>query len=643
MIKTKPFLFLLSLIFSLQVNAQLCQGSLGDPIVNITFGAGNNPGPRLSAAATGYTFSGTDCPNDGFYSVVNRTSACFSNSWHSLSSDHTGNTNGYFMLVNASIQPSAFYVDTVDALCNNTLYEFAAWIMNVIRTSGCGSNPIQPNLTFNIERTNGTVLKTYNTGDIGTAASPQWKQYGFFFSTPADANRIVLRITNNAQGGCGNDLALDDITFRPCGPTVTAAVNSGGKLVEVCEGTTRQVTFTTEVSAGYTDPHYQWQLQQSDGSWKDIPAANSTNLVQDITSSTPAGEYKYRLAVSKTENLGMSACSINSDVLTIKVNANPQVKIENVPVLCGGEALTLSASGGTQYAWTGPAAFVHSTAAFTIANATPAQSGTYAVTVRNTAGCMGSSSIDVTVHPAPTAVVEKNVITICEGTSTDLQAAGGNEYLWFPQTGLSAAAIANPTASPPDSTGYGVVVKNEFSCADTAYVQVNILKKPMANAGADISILQGQEGQLSATVAGTDVRFSWSPIDFMAGAQTLEPTVHPTANYVYTLQVESAAGCGIATDSVKVHVFKGLYIPNAFSPNNDGLNDTWNIPALNVFQHFKLMIFNRYGQKVYEATNNQQPWNGMYKGKELPVGAYVYMIEIADLSQLLKGWVMIVR
>src|SRR5688572_12086581 len=95
---------LLSLVTVIQAiagYAQLCNGSLGDPIVQINFGQGSNPAQPLSAAATGYIYSTGDCPNDGFYTVRNSSNNCFGASWHSISRDHTGNSNGYFMLVNA--------------------------------------------------------------------------------------------------------------------------------------------------------------------------------------------------------------------------------------------------------------------------------------------------------------------------------------------------------------------------------------------------------------------------------------------------------------------------------------------------------------------------------------------------------------
>src|SRR5437867_856104 len=106
-------LFIVSLFFISYSNAQLCQGSLGDPIINITFGNGANPGAPLSAATTSYQYASNDCPNDGFYTVRNNTLNCFNSTWHTVNNDHTGDANGYFMLINASVQPGAFYLDTV--------------------------------------------------------------------------------------------------------------------------------------------------------------------------------------------------------------------------------------------------------------------------------------------------------------------------------------------------------------------------------------------------------------------------------------------------------------------------------------------------------------------------------------------------
>ena len=167
------------------LRAQVCNGSLGDPVVNVNFGSGTTTGNPLLSATTTYSFTSSFCPDDGSYTVVSSSAGCFGGSWHSFAEDHTPNdVNGYMMLVNASFTPGDFYVDTVKDLCANTTYEFAAWISNVLLPTSCSPNPILPKLIFNIETTGGIVLGSYSSGDIPSTTSPTWTQFGLFFTTP---------------------------------------------------------------------------------------------------------------------------------------------------------------------------------------------------------------------------------------------------------------------------------------------------------------------------------------------------------------------------------------------------------------------------------------------------------------------------
>ena len=640
-----PRRVLLILVFFLLVmdcGAQLCQGSLGDPIVNITFGTGSNPGPPLAAASTSYQYVSHDCPQDGFYTVRNRTDQCFTG-WHTLTADHTGNGNGYFMLVNATEQPSAFYVDTVNLQCNNTTYEFAAWVVNMNRPFECSGNPNKPNLTFNIETVDGKVLQSSNSGDIGPQTGPEWRQYGFFFTTPANTSKIVLRIINNAMGGCGNDLALDDITFRPCGPRLNAAIAGNGTSLRFCEGQVPPQTLTCEVSAGYSNPHYQWQQRiNSAPSWKDITGANSITLEPGLSSSSAPGVYEYRLSVTQQENIGSTVCRVNSNVITITINPKPLPSATNSSPSCSGTDVQVSAANGEKYAWTGPNGFTSTAPGFTLLNAQPGQTGKYFVQVTSAAGCTTLDSTGVIIHPTPVASVNPSEISICEGESTQLQASGGSSYKWTPAIHLSSGTIAAPIASPVDSTVYQVIVANDFQCADTGFVQVHVSKKARADAGPDRALLAGQVIQLQGNASGTNISFSWSPSSYMDDATQLQPNVHPDADITYTLQVVSNDGCGTALDSVRVRVFNDLYIPNAFSPNGDGKNDTWNIPVLQVYSNVEVIVFNRWGGEVYHAKNSA-PWDGRYKGKDLPVGVYPYIIQLKDIGVKRTGWVMIVK
>ena len=624
--------------------AQLCQGSLGDPIVNITFGAGPNPGAPLTAATTSYQYFSGDCPGDGFYTVRNSTSNCFGNTWLGLSTDHTGDANGYFMLVNASFQPSAFYVDTVHGLCGSTTYEFAAWVLNIIRPSACGGNAIQPNLTFAIEKTDGTVLQSYNTNAITASGFPTWKQYGFFFTTPAGVSDIVLRMVNNAPGGCGNDLALDDITFRPCGPQVMPSIiGETSNTVNICTGTARTFNFISTISDFFTNPAYQWQQRLNGGPWADIAGATSKTLTRTFTTTTTAGIYEYRLSVADRSNLGSLQCRVNSLPLTIGLYNTPVATAASNTPICTGRNLHLYATGGTTYNWTGPNGFASIIDTPTIVNVNPIQDGTYTVIAANPAGCSDTAAITISVKPSPLAAIANADTAICLHDTVQLFAGGGSSYRWVPATGLSSATIFNPRASPATSTNYAVVVANAFSCTDTAHVTITVNVPVVANAGPDKTIIRGTTIILEGSIQGLSNNYFWSPASAFTNPQLLQPMVTPQADAVYVLAATSANGCGSSSDTVAVKVYQEIYVPTAFTPDGDGLNDTWSIAALNAFPAFELMVYNRYGQLVFSNRNVVKPWDGKYKGEPVPPGAYVYTINLGIGIRTIKGTVLVIR
>ena len=119
-----------------------CTGSLGDPVVKLLLGRGRISGPHWLRASPTCNTSVPFAPNDGEYTIVNSSGGCFGDSWHTIR-DHTGDVNGYFMLINASYQPSDFYLQTVNGLCSGTTYRFSAYIMNVLRLQA-----FLPNITF---------------------------------------------------------------------------------------------------------------------------------------------------------------------------------------------------------------------------------------------------------------------------------------------------------------------------------------------------------------------------------------------------------------------------------------------------------------------------------------------------------------
>lgn len=625
------------------LHAQLCQGSLGDPLVNITFGAGANPGSALAAATTSYQFIGNDCPNDGYYTVRTNTAICFSSTWHSLNADHTGNPNGYFMLINASYQPSAFYLDTVRGLCGGTTYEFAAWVINMLKTTACGSNGIQPNLTFTIERTDGTVIQTYSSGNIPSLESPAWQQYGFYFTTPTGVSDIVLRIFNNSPGGCGNDLALDDITFRPCGPQISVTIDGlTTASVKVCEGTPQSFTFNSIISAGFNTPSLQWQQSVNGGAWTDIPGETSPSFSRNFPANTNPGVYSYRLSAAESGNMSSIMCRVASEQLTIDIAAKPIPQATSNSPLCEGNTLVLTAKDGNDYQWTGVNGFAASGDKISIDNATASLSGKYYVWVTNSAGCSRLDSTEVTVNINPLAATTFAQATICEGDNIQLESNGGGTYQWIPATGLSSASISNPVASPADTTDYRVVVTNQFGCTDTTPVTIYVASRPRVNAGPDQYIMKGTGIQVSATATGQNITYTWSPPLYIDDVNSLTPTLKPPFDTTYVLTAVSNEGCGTAADAMHVYVYPDIYVPNAFSPDNDGLNDTWFIPSLRAWKEYTVSVYNRQGQLIFHAKNSIRPWDGKFKGVVQPVGAYVYVIDLKG-GKVLKGSLVITR
>jgi len=640
----KNIFLLVLFLTAYDCSAQLCKGSLGDPVINITFGNGANTGNPLAAATTTYTFVTTSCPNDGMYTVTNSTSNCFGNSWHTLSQDHTGGGSGYMMLINASYDPGDFYVDTVHGLCANTTYEFAAWIVNVLRPGSCtgsGLHPIKPNLTFSIETLSGTILQTQKTGDIPEDYSPTWKQYALSFRTPQGVNDVIVRLSNNAPGGCGNDLALDDITFRACGPQVTASISGENSLSkDICDYNKTVYTLKGNISAGYTTPAYQWQTSTDSINWTDIPNATTTTFNRQPTA---AGTYYYRLAVAEGVNINSSHCRIASNNISFHINKKPVTSASSNSPVCEGTTLSLTANGGATYQWQGPNNYNGTGSPAAINNVTLAATGKYFVTVTSTEGCSQKDSVVVTIKAAPTANAGSGTY-ICEGSNVTLNATGGGTYSWQPSTGLSATNIANPVASPVDSTAYIVTVTDNISgCSANDTVLVNVFHKPTANAGPDKTMIEGGQVILNGNATGERLNYFWTPDAFINSANSLQPVVSPAHDTTYTLHVESTAGCGIATDEVFVKVFKKVIVPNAFSPNKDGINDTWQLVAIDAYPDADINVFNRYGQAVFTSHGYNKPWDGTYNNDPLPVGTYYYVIDLKFGLPKLKGWVAILR
>jgi gliding motility-associated-like protein len=514
--------FLLVFILTSFCAYSQCTNGLGVPLITETFGSGSSLfAPPLPAGVTDFQYVQNTCPMDGQYTIVNYTTGCYGE-WHTLT-DYSGDPNGYFMIVNASDKLSTFYTSQVNGLCPGTNYKFSAYIVNLDT-----QDLIEPNITFSIEKPDGTRLGSYNTGDIKVYNFVYWQKFFFYFKTPTGVSDVVLRMRNNAPGGSGNNFAIDSISFAPSGPGATINIQgiSSDTLYNPYANST---TLLSAIGSCYIKNAYQWQISSDKITWTDIPGANNPNYVMSMPA---AGSFYYRLGVAETGNIANTNCRAISNEVKIVNGQYFPTQFKNVSAsICQGDYVFPSSKKVNT-------------------------SGTYTDTLFSKSGCDSIvTTINLLVATKPNLGSNRD---LCVGDTVLLTPGLFNSYLW-----------------QDNSTG---------------------------------------------------------------------PTYEVTKGGTYWVKVTDAAGCDLAdTVNIKEAFCSTIKIPNTFTPNGDGVNDTWNIPQLQHFPNCSVFIYNRWGQTVFSGNGYPKPWNGLYKGKPLPIGAYYYVIDLKNNTSPLSGFITIIR
>jgi hypothetical protein len=187
-----------------------------EPAVTINFGTGPI-GDRASGAIYNYRYVPYSCPSDGHYTYASATSDCFRGDWITLNEDHTaGDADGNMLIVNASYSGGAFFTTSVNRLKPSTRYEFSVWMLNVCRPTEKCPFPLLPDISIVLSTPEGKVQAQFTTGELIRKNQPEWMRYQVVFMTPASEGPLLITMVDNNPGGCGNDFALDDISFREC-------------------------------------------------------------------------------------------------------------------------------------------------------------------------------------------------------------------------------------------------------------------------------------------------------------------------------------------------------------------------------------------------------------------------------------------
>ncbi len=601
---------------TLSAQSALCSGNLGENIFSSgDFGSGaavvfpSNPG-----LAPGFIYTLQVPPDDGEYTLTNdmRKWAFVFPTWIRIS-DNSPDPNGYMMVVNASYSPGIFYEQIIDNVCEKTLYEFSMDVINLIKTGTTGH--ILPNVSFLIND-----ILVYTTGQI--AQDEKWHTHGFTFTTIAGQNSLKLTLRNNAPGGIGNDLALDNIRFRACGPTSSISISPTGKI---CENSLFP-TLTAHIDAD--TGALQWQTSVNAGLiWSDIVGATNKTYQINLLS---AGIYYFRYLYSTSlSNLPNSKCRIVSD--TIRVEIVP-VEFLIQKSICEGLTFNL---GGVEYGTT----------------------GIYQDHLIASNGCDSLVTLDLMIVPDPPIVADFTFTPAsCEGAddgSISILSVSGTRPPFIFQ--INDSIIPPPATSVMLSGGtYTAWILDEYGCFDKEDIFVPDGPPLIIHTIEDTTIVLGHSILLNTTSTLAVWMSTWNPPGGLTCFNCLSTLATPSDEQTYVITAETESGC-IDIDSVTIRVDRDpvIYIPNVFSPNNDQINDFFEISSdpLNVTSIDQVIIFDRWGGIISEKAKlfnegNLKLWDGSTPMGPANPGVYVYLIKytMADGSKRIsKGDVTVVK
>ncbi len=271
----------------------------------------------------------------------------------------------------------------------------------------------------------------------------------------------------------------------------------------------------------------------------------------------------------------------------------------------------------------------------------------YTVLMRTYSGesCVDEKMQVITLKADPQVAITLATQVCAEIPAFQIQAKELNNYPIsgiFSGKGVSSSGLFDPASAGIGTQTITYIYTAQNGCSDTVSKQVTVNPSPKVMAGKAINLLEGSSVTLSPTVSGKNLTYKWTPALGLSADNILNPVAAPHVNTTYKLTVTSADSCSNA-DEITITVLKTPVIPNTFTPNNDGINDIWNIKYIDSYPNVIVEVFNRYGERVYYSVGYSAPWDGRYKGAELPVGTYYYIITPGNGRSKTAGPVTIIR
>jgi gliding motility-associated-like protein len=240
--------------------------------------------------------------------------------------------------------------------------------------------------------------------------------------------------------------------------------------------------------------------------------------------------------------------------------------------------------------------------------------------------------------------VEAANVQVCQGSSATLRVVGnGGTFEWYSTATLGDPIFYGREFVTPRLAGnmtYYVQAVSENKCVSPTRTPVTVTVTDIfADAGRDTTIIEGESFALQAKGG---IQYQWSPAAGLNNAGIANPVASPTKTTTYKVLVTNELGCQ-ATDEVTITVIPRVRVVNTFSPNQDGINETWEIENIGNFPNATVEIFNRWGNPVFKSTGAYQPWDGTFKGSPLPLATYYYIIRLDKEEKPISGSVTIIR
>ena len=464
---------------------------------------------------------------------------------------------------------------------------------------------------------------------------------GLFTPSISGAGSFPINYTFTSSNGCFIS-ATQSITVWPR-PTADFTVSA-----TQCEKTPLTFTNKSIANAGNI---VTWNWNFGDGTLP-ITANNGNALNHTYTSS---GSFTSTLDV--VTNNGCTSIPKN---LIVSVNPLPIVKFD-LPKVClpSGRALfsnrtTIPNGSSMTYLWNfgdplDPSASVSTDGLHYYKNY---QTYNVKLTATSSQGCTDNlTQVLVDVFPQPKAGI-KSVDSVCVGTAINFfDTSKGfvrpiTQWYWNFADG-STETVKDPIYKHLNSGTFKIslsVISSEGCPSDTAYKTITIHPYPVVDAGPNMFVLDDGQKLISATATGSALTFKWTPTTYLSAGNILQPTIiFPQQDMVYTLTVSGRGGC-IKSDNMAITVLKMPKPPNTFTPNGDGINDTWDIIYLDQYPGCIVEVYNTQGQVVFRTEEGYtKKWDGTYKGSPLPSGTYYYVIDPKNGRNKMAGYVTIFK